>query len=131
MREAEQLKLELISLSESLKSFIETNRTKMSSKSVLIHDLRDIGFTKIGTSKWALDLKLHDVSYVSFMLVFRGTSVDITEDHMVVKDGVEMPSSNIEKPFTMTSVRYGRVVQELLKRTKELTEIFRKRVEDE
>ncbi len=131
MRESEQLKIELFALSESLKTFIENNRSKMSSKSVLIHDLRDVGFTKIGASKWALDLKLHDISYVSFMLIFRGTSVDITEDHMVVVDGQEVPYSNTSKPFTLTAVRYGKVMEELLKRTKELTTIFRKESEDE
>jgi len=127
MRDADQLKIELLSLSESLKNFIEMNRNKMSSKSILIHDLRDVGFTKIGTSKWALDLKLHNISYVSFMLVFRGSAVDITEDHIVMEKGVEVPYSNIGKPFTMTSVRYGRVMQELLKRTKYLAELFKEK----
>lgn len=125
MREADQLKLELVTLSKTLTSFIDASREELSSKSVLVHDLKDIGFVKIGTGKWALDLKLHDISYVSFMLVFRGNSVDITEDHIIVEDGKEIPLSKIRKPYTLTAVRYGRVVQELLGRVRELTIIFR------
>lgn len=125
MREAEQLKIELMTLSETLKSFITSNRDKMSSKSVLIHDLRDIGFVKLGATKWALDLKLHDISYVSFMLVFRGNAVDITQDHIVIEDGKEVPLSKIEKPYSLTAVRYAKVMPELLERVKALTTMFR------
>jgi len=125
MRETQQLKLELVTLSKTLTSFIDTNRDQLSSKSVLLHDLKDIGFIKIGTGKWALDLKLHDISYVSFMLVFRGNSVDITEDHIIIENGKEIPLSKLRKPYTLTSVRYSRVVQELLDRVRDLTIIFR------
>ena len=125
MRETEQLKLELVTLSKTLTSFVDTNREQLSSKSVLLHDLKDIGFIKIGAGKWALDLKLHEISYVSFMLVFRGNSVDITEDHIIVENGKEIPLSKTRKPYTLTAVRYSRVVQELLERVRELTVIFR------
>jgi hypothetical protein len=121
MREADKLKIELTALSNILKDFVEINRDKMSSKAVLIHDLRDIGFSKIGDGKWALDLKMHGVSYVSFLLVFRGTAVDITEDHIIIVDGVETPVSKIRKPFTLTAVRYSRVVSEMLKRVEDLS----------
>lgn len=120
-----ELKRELSILSETLVDFIENSRKNLSSKSVLIHDLKNIGFFKIGGNKWALDLKMHDISYVSFIVMFRGGAVDITEDHMVIHDGKEIPISSLEKPFTLTSVRYSRVIDELLKRVKELSEIFK------
>ncbi len=125
MRESEILKIELISLSNTLKDFIEENRDKMSSKSILIHDLREIGFTKIGANKWAFDLKIHDISYVSFMLIFRGNAIDLTEDHIIIIDGKEEPLSSIRKPYTLTAVRYSRVIKELLSRVKALGDIFK------
>jgi len=131
MREAEELKIELLKLSSSLKVFMNNNRDKLSSQSVLIHDLRDLGFTKIGTKRWALDLKLHDISYVSFILEFRGNSVDLTEDHMIIAEGKEIPVSKVRKPYTLTSVRYGKVMGEMLGRVKELTEMFRGEMDNE
>ena len=125
MTDVNLLKKELQSLTESIQKYTTDNRDNLSAKTRIIHDIRDIGFVKISANKWAFDIRDHGVSYVSFILVFRGKAVDITEDHIVISEGGESPLSSFEKPFTLMSVRYSKVSEELLKRAQELSKFFR------
>lgn len=131
MSKTEELKKELQVLSDTLREYVGANMEKMTSKGTLMHDLRDIGFTSVGESKFALNLKYHNKTYVSFLLSFRNGSVDITEDHVVVVDGKEEPLSSIRKPFTLIGVRYGKVVEALLSRARELTSMFKEESNNE
>ena len=124
------LKQELKILEESIVKYTKDNRDNMSAKSRLIHDLKDIGFVKISTTKWAFDIRNDGTSYVSFIIIFRGRAVDITEDHIIIQDGKESPTSTFKKPFTLMSVRYGKVSLELLDRVKTLSLFFKGEILD-
>jgi len=131
MSKTEELKRELQVLSDALVEYVGTNMERMTSKGALMHNLRDVGFTSVGESKFALNLKYHNKTYVSFLLSFRNGSVDITEDHIIVVDGKEEPLSSVRKPFTLIGVRYSKVIESLLNRVKELTELFKEGAIDE
>jgi len=130
VNDTELLKRELLELTHSLEKYTNDNRDNLSAKSRVIHDLKDIGFVKISATKWAFDIKEDGISYVSFIIVFRGRAVDITEDHIVVTDGKEVPVSSFQKPFTMMAVRYSKVVSELLARAQDLTKFFKGEIDE-
>ncbi len=122
----ELVRYEIEKLTIVLNDNIERTKDELNSKTKLIMNLLDIGFVKISQSKYNLDIQNRGKSYISFTITFRGKAVDIYEDHLVIKDGKEIPSSEIIDPFNLVSVRYSRVMGEVYNRASFLVTEFSK-----
>ena len=116
MLTAGELKLELDKLALVLDGRIERTKDTLNSKTKLLMDLSDVGFTKISDIKYSLDIKNRGRSYITFMLTFRGRNVDILQDHLVIYDKQEVPISTLNESYSRNAVRYGRVMEEIFDR---------------
>jgi hypothetical protein len=115
------LKLELDRLEIVLNQRIEKTKDILTSRRKLVMELEDTGFTKISDNKYGLDIRNYGTSYVTFILTFRGKGVDIHEDHLVIVDKHEVPTSEFGKSFKLSSVRYNKVIEEVYKRVMDLS----------
>jgi hypothetical protein len=122
----ELVKLELDRLTSLLTTRVNINKRVLNSKRKLIMDLIDTGFKKISDTKYGLDIKNYGTSYVSFIVTFRGKAVDIHEDHLILVNRNEVPTSEFGNSFVLSSVRYGKAMEAIYRRVIELSEEFSK-----
>lgn len=117
-----RLKIELERLKVALDECIESSVEKLTSRRRLERSLLDSGFLKVSADKYSINIKNRKQSYVSIKVILGKRNADIVENHMVIVNGKEVPSSSIDKEFKLISVRYNRVLGELLNRIQYLSE---------
>jgi len=130
MASPKELSNKLDILSSVLDEKIEHTKGKLSSKSKLIMDICDIGFKKISDKKYTMDIRNRNKSYITFALTFRGRSVDIHEDHLVIHEKHEIPSSQLGEDYNLTSVRYSKVLGEISSRAEEILQKFKEEINE-
>ena len=118
-------------LSSTVDEKIEHSKSYLSARNKLIMDITDIGFKKISDTKYTIDIRSKNKSYVTFTFVFRNRSVDMYEDHLVVHNKNEVPSSRLGNDFSLMAVRYNKVLEELVDRAEALESNFRKEIKND